>query len=98
MAKGRKLSQLELKSKQTIASAKKAFGTTIKGYPIKWKISSDDGGRLLEAFCDDCDACGDLREKIPSKYMGFRTIVIGYALVEDKSALRNFSYVDPDDY
>ena len=52
----------------------------------------------MEAFCDDWDACDDLREKIPSKYMGFRTIVIGYALTEDKSALRDFSYVDPDDY
>ena len=42
MAKGKKLSQLELKSKQTITSAKKDFGTTINGYPIKWKITSDD--------------------------------------------------------
>ena len=98
MAKGKKLSQLELKSKQIIASAKKDFGTTINGYPIKWKITSDDGGRLLEAVCEDWDACGELREKISSNYMVFRTIGIGYARTEDKSALRDFSYVDPDDY
>jgi hypothetical protein len=94
VAKGKKLSELEKKSKHTIDSAKKEFGTVIKGYAIKWKITSDDGGRILEAFCEDWDACGALREKIPSKYMGFRTIVIGYALTEDKEALRNFSYED----
>ena len=42
-----------------------SLGTTINGYPIKWKITSDDGGRILEAFCEDWDACGELREKIP---------------------------------
>jgi len=92
VAKGRKLSELEKKSKYTIASAKEDFGTEIDGNPIKWKITSDDGGRILEAFCEDWEACDILRVKIPSKYMGFRTIVIGYALTEDKTALRNFSY------
>ena len=77
MAKGKKLSELQKKSRHTIDSAKKDFGTTIDGYPIKWKITSDDSGRLLEAFCEDWEACGVLREKLPSKYMGFRTIVIG---------------------
>ena len=94
MAKGKKLSELQKKSRHTIDSAKKDFGTTIDGYSIKWKITSDDSGRLLEAFCEDWEACGVLREKLPSKYMGFRTIVIGYTLTEDKSALRNFTYED----
>ena len=76
MAKGRKLSELEKKSKYTIASAKEDFGTEIDGNPIKWKITSDDGGRILEAFCEDWEACDILRVKIPSKYMGFRTIVL----------------------
>ena len=49
MAKGKKLSELQKKSRHTIDSAKKDFGTTIDGYPIKWKITSDDSGRLLEA-------------------------------------------------
>ena len=53
MAKGKKLSELQKKSRHTIDSAKKDFGTTIDGYPIKWKITSDDSGRLLEAFCED---------------------------------------------
>jgi hypothetical protein len=26
--------------------------------------------------------------------MGFRTVIIGYALTEDKDALRNFTYED----
>ena len=38
MAKGKKLSELEKKSRHTIDSAKKEFGTAIKGYAIKWKI------------------------------------------------------------
>ena len=50
MAKGKKLSELEKKSRHTIDSAKKEFGTAIKGYAIKWKITSDDGGRILEPF------------------------------------------------
>ena len=94
MAKGKKLSELERKSKHTIDSAKKEFGTAIKGYAIKWKITSDDGGRILEAFCEDWECCDVLRERLPSKFMGFRTVVIGYALTEDKDALRNFTYED----
>ena len=96
MAKSKKLSELERKSRETINGAKSEFGTSIKGYPIKWKIASDDGGRILEAFCEDWDACGILRATLPSKYMGFRTVVIGYALTEDKDALKNFTYEDTD--
>ena len=77
MAKGKKLSELERKSKHTIDSAKKEFGTAIKGYAIKWKITSDDGGRILEAFCEDWECCCVLRKRLPSKFMGFRTVVIG---------------------
>ena len=94
MAKSKKLSELEKKSRHTIDSAKEKFGTAIKGYAIKWKITSDDGGRILEAFCEDWDACGILRATLPSKFMGFRTVVIGYALTEDKDALRNCTYED----
>ena len=32
--------ELQKKSRHTIDSAKKDFGTTIDGYPIKWKITS----------------------------------------------------------
>lgn len=96
MSKGAKLSQLELTARQAVEGAKKEFGMSIDGYRIKWSIVSDDGGRILEAFVEDSEAAGVLRGKLPTKFMGFRTVVSCYNLIEDKSALRNFRYEDGD--
>ena len=43
---------------------------------LKIKVSSDDGGRLIEFFVDGEDNATMLREDLPPNYNKMRTIVI----------------------
>ena len=94
MATGKKYSQLELQAKHTIERAKKEFGMQVRGFPIKWSIGTDDGGRFIEGFVEDPEAADELRKKMKSKFMGWRTIVSYNTLMEDTQALKTFEYKD----
>lgn len=53
-----------------------------KSANLKIKVSSDDGGRLIEFFVDGEDSAKMLREDLPPNYNEMRTIVI-YSYEED---------------
>ena len=43
---------------------------------LKIKISSDDGGQILEFFVEGKENATALREEVPPKYNGFRTVIV----------------------
>jgi len=92
MAK-RRLSKREREAKKMLAEARERFGRQIKGYPIKYSVSTDDGGTLFEAFIEDSAAADILRDLLPKKFWGLRTVV-SFIDVQDEEDDLDFYYTD----
>ena len=42
---------------------------------LRVKVGQDDGGRYLEFLCPTQSSTSDVRDGVPLRFMGFRTIV-----------------------
>ena len=92
MGKG-KLSKRELKAKRMLADARAQFGREICGHPVKYSVCTDDGGTLFEAFVADSKSADILRDLIPKKFYGMRTVVSFIDVLADDEEL-DFYYSD----
>ena len=94
MGKG-KLSKRELEAKRMLADARAQFGREINGHPVKYSVCTDDGGTLFEAFVADSKSADILRDLIPKKFYGMRTVVSFIDVLADDEEL-DFYYSDDD--
>ena len=92
MGKG-KLSKRELKAKRMLADARAQFGREICGHPVKYSVCTDDGGTLFEAFVADSKSADILRDLLPKKFYGMRTVVSFIDVLADDEEL-DFYYSD----
>ena len=92
MGKG-KLSKRELEAKRMLADARAQFGREINGHPVKYSVCTDDGGTLFEAFVADNKAADILRDLLPKKFYGLRTVVAFIDVQEEDEDL-DFYYSD----
>jgi len=88
-----KLSKRELKAKRMLADARAQFGREICGHPVKYSVCTDDGGTLFEAFVADSKSADILRDLIPKKFYGMRTVVSFIDVLADDEEL-DFYYSD----
>jgi len=88
-----KLSKRELKAKRMLAEARETFGREINGHPVKYSVCTDDGGTLFEAFVADSKSADILRDLIPKKFYGMRTVVSFIDVLADDEEL-DFYYSD----
>ena len=88
-----KLSKRELEAKRMLADARAQFGREINGHPVKYSVCTDDGGTLFEAFVADSKSADILRDLIPKKFYGMRTVVSFIDVLADDEEL-DFYYSD----
>jgi hypothetical protein len=76
-----------------LVEARERFGREIRGFPVKYSVCTDDSGVLFEAFVFDSAAADILRDLLPRKFYGMRTVV-SFIDVQDENEELEFYYSD----